>query len=323
MRQKSHLVWDIIISEKGKGERNMGQVVYIDLLFLVDFSMDFLCFFVTARLLHRPFRLWRCMIAAAMGGIYSVGIIFLKLNTFLGLIADLGFCILMCLCAFGIKNMKLDRFLLCSSVYFGVSMGTGGCMTAMYSLLNKLDLPFGEVENNPDGISVWLFGLLALFSGIVALKGGQLFKNVSNDTVSAVDITYMGACLRVIGMTDTGNMLKDPISGRAVLIVDAETLKGLLSEKCINSALVGDISGVISDNPGHRVRLISMHTASGSSMSCAFIPDKMMISAADEKGNFESPYETDLLFAPAHLSLTKDRRARGCAALIPGEITYR
>ena len=50
----------------------MGRVVYADLLFLVDFSMDFLCFFITARLLHRRFFFVRSILAAAIGGVYSV-----------------------------------------------------------------------------------------------------------------------------------------------------------------------------------------------------------------------------------------------------------
>ena len=79
----------------------MGQVVYADLLFLVNFSMDFLCFFVTARLLHRRFKVARSILAAAMGGVYSVAILFVSMNAILGLIADLGFCMLMCLSAYG------------------------------------------------------------------------------------------------------------------------------------------------------------------------------------------------------------------------------
>ena len=192
----------------------MGQIVYADLLFLVNFSMDFLCFFVTARILSRTFKIGRCMLASAMGGVYSVAMLFVSLHPAVVFLADLGLCALMCLAAYGIKDKKMSEFLLHITVYFGVSMGTGGCMTAMYSLLNRMELPLSEVEKNPDGISVWLFGLLAVASGVVAMLGGKFFKNVSSDTVSVVNIKYKGASLSVRGMTDTGNMLKDPISGK-------------------------------------------------------------------------------------------------------------
>ena len=301
----------------------MGQTVYADLLFLVNFSMDLLCFFVTARLLRRPFRIRRCILAAAMGGVYSVAILFVKMNSVLGLVADLGFCALMCLCAYGIKDKKASEFILHTTVYFGVSMGTGGCMTAMYSLLNKMDLPLGEVSNNPDGISVWLFGLLAAVSGAAAMFGGKLFKNISIDTVSDIEITYRGVVLTVRGITDTGNMLKDPIGGKPVIIVDATSLQSILSKSCIDAAIVGDISAIISEDSSHKVRLIPMHTASGSSVACAFVPERIRISVRGRRGAANEKYvDADAIFAPARLCLSSDRAAKGCSALIPADITY-
>lgn len=301
----------------------MGQTVYADLLFLVNFSMDFLCFFITVRLLRRPFKVLRCLLAAAIGGVYSVAILFVNMNVILGLVADLGFCIVMCLCAYGIKGKRTDEFLLHTAVYFGVSMGIGGCMTAMYSLLNRIDLPLGEVESNPDGISVWLFGLLAIVSGLAAMLGGEFFKNTSNDTVSEVEIAYMGKKIKLRGMTDTGNMLKDPISGKSVIVIDSAILLPLLSEACIGCALKGDIGGVMNESEGHKVRLVPINTASGSSVICAFVPEKITVCSLDKNGKSkENKTDIDALFAPAVLKLSNVKKAEGCSALIPGDINY-
>lgn len=299
----------------------MGQIVYADLLFLVNFSMDFLCFFVTARILSRPFRIFRSILASAMGGVYSVVMLFITMHAAVVFLADLGFCALMCLVAYGVKDKKMSGFLLHITVYFGVSMGTGGCMTAMYSLLNRMELPLSEVEKNPDGISVWLFGLLAVVSGAVAMIGGKFFKNVSSDTVLMIDVVYKGASLSVRGMTDTGNMLRDPISGRPVVIIDSTALSGLVSYACIELAIRGDISGIMSLDPSHRVRLVPMKTASGGSVVCAFVPDKMTVAELDKNGREgKRAVETDALFAPAVLHISRDKSAVGCAALVPSGI---
>ena len=255
----------------------MGQVVYADLLFLVNFSMDFLCFFVTARLLHRRFKVARSILAAAMGGVYSVAILFVSMNAILGLIADLGFCMLMCLCAYGIKDKTFGDFMLHTTVYFGVSMGTGGCMTAMYSLLNRMDLPLGEVEKNPDGISVWLFGLLAIISGCTALWGGKLFRSSADGDVYEIVIAYGGSSLTISGMVDTGNLLKDPISGKPIIIVEKKALLGIIDEGVLNKSLRGDAEGIVSQSSSHRVRIVPMNTASGRSVVCAFVPEKLII----------------------------------------------
>ena len=294
----------------------MGQIVYVDLLFLVNFSMDFLCFFVTARLLCRPFRPLRSIVAAAMGGVYSVAVLFINLHSVPALIADLGFCALMCLCAFGIKGKKTSEFLLHTTVYFGVAMGTGGCMTAMYSLLNRMDLPLGEVEKNPDGISVWVFGLLAVISGAVALWGGKVFKSSAASEVYEITIDYHGASLTLTGMVDTGNMLRDPISGKPVIIVDKNSLAGLLDETTLNRAIRGDFSGVMRKDCSHKARMVIMRTVSGSSMVCAFVPERITL----RNKKLTSTYEAGALFAPGELCLGIEKMAVGCAALIPGEL---
>lgn len=305
-----------------KGVCGVGQIVYADLLFLVNFSMDFLCFFVTARLLHRPFKIWRGMAAATMGGVYSVAVLFIEMNAVTGLLSDLGFCLLMCLCAYGIKNKKTGEFFLHYTVYFGVSAGTGGCMTAMYSLLNRMELPLDEVEKNPDSISVWIFGILAILSGIIALYGGRLFKS-SSDRMLIVDIVYRGERLTVRGMTDTGNMLCDPISGRPVIIIDSEAMSRFIGADAVEAAMRGDISSIMTLDPAHRARLIPMSTANGRSLICAFIPDKIRVeSETVKRGLFDNgriAYESDSLFAPAKLRFAIGRTAMGYAALLPKE----
>lgn len=299
----------------------MGQVVYADLLFLVNFSMDFLCFFITARLLHRPFRVLRSILASAMGGVYSIVILFMNFKLLPEFIADLGFCILMCLCAVGIKGKRIGEFFFYTSVYFGVSMGTGGCMTAMYSLLNRMDLPLSSVKDNPDGISVWLFGLLALVSGIVAMIGGKLFKNASSTEISTVNITYGGKTASLRGMIDTGNMLKDPISGKPVIIIDKRSLKELMPEETITKAMNGDALGVIRENNENKIRLISVKTAAGSSIACAFVPQRITVDTCGKRGRSKCT-EIDALFAPADLCLSSYKMAMGCSVLLPRDITY-
>jgi stage II sporulation protein GA (sporulation sigma-E factor processing peptidase) len=300
----------------------MGQIVYADLLFLVNFSMDFLCFFVTSRILQRRFSAWRCIVASAMGGVYSVAVLFMRLNFLFGLIADLTFCAIMCLIVYGIKDKTVGLFLLNTTVYFGVSMGMGGCMTAMYSLLNRMELPLGEVERNPDGISVWLFGLLAVCSGAVAFFGGGLFKS-SAEEISEIDIHYKGNRLSVRGMVDTGNMLRDPVSGRPIIMVDVKVMSGFMNSEVAVAALKGDVSKIISLDPTHKIRVVPMNTASGKALVCAFVPEKIHIRAVSIGKNSSSEragtVESDALFAPIDLCLPSSKAALGCAALLPNE----
>ena len=57
----------------------MGGEVYADLLFLVNFSMDYLCAYLTAAMLRRRAEPWRLLISSTVGGIYAVLALFLRI----------------------------------------------------------------------------------------------------------------------------------------------------------------------------------------------------------------------------------------------------
>ena len=154
----------------------MGQTVYVDLLFMINFSMDFLCFLLTSKLFGIKLSLGRSILAAAMGGVYSVAALFIGVGRGAALLIDVATCALMCAICFGgkKKNRSLPIYIL---TYLAISMMLGGVMTALFNLVNKLELPLPQ--NSSDGISVWMFAALALISAGVTLLGGALFKKRS------------------------------------------------------------------------------------------------------------------------------------------------
>ena len=46
-------------------------VIYSDVLFIINFSIDFLCLFICGRLNYRAVKWYRLVIGAALGGFYS------------------------------------------------------------------------------------------------------------------------------------------------------------------------------------------------------------------------------------------------------------
>ena len=300
----------------------MTQTVYADLLFLVNFSMDLLCFYVTARLLHRKIKLFRMILASSIGGVYSVAILFMNVTSLGATAFDLSLCALMCLLAFGIKDSGAFGYFMSSAVYFGVSVGTGGLMTAMYSLLNRMDLPLDQLGNDGYDISVWGFGVLAAVSAVAASCGGKFIKSVSNDTVSKVVIEYKGRAAVINGMEDTGNLLTDPISGKPIVVIDLKSASRLLGEDCAQMAATGHVSDLIRANGDHKIRVVPINTASGNSLLCAFVPERMIVNVSKSSklngGKMrERSIEVDALFAPSELNFDVNKKAVGCGALVP------
>ena len=287
----------------------MGQTVYVDLLFMINFSMDFLCFFLCARLLDRKLSLPRVLMASAIGGLYSNVALFIKIGKIFALVIDIGVCVLMCAVAFHRKG-KISTLPLNVLVYFAISMALGGFMTAIFNLLNKVNLPIEK--NSSDGISVWAFSVLAIISAVITLVGGRFFKKRTSHKSADVKITYNGKSKTLLALADSGNLLREPISGKACIIADISSLSDILSKDMVSAARKKDISAIknFSDRDAKSVRIVPIRTAGGEGILLALKVESVTV----DSGHGES--EVDAFIVLSDIKESADGRQ----ALLPTEL---
>lgn len=287
----------------------MGQTVYVDLLFLINFSMDFLCFFLSSKLLGKKLSVWRAGIAAVLGGIYASAVLFWSVGRIAALAIDIAACAGMCAVAFYERGRarSLPFYIL---VYFAISMALGGFMTALFNLLNKADLPLEQ--GTSDGLSVWVFALLAAASAIITLLGGRFFGRRAVQKNADIVISYAGKSVRLRGMSDSGNLLHEPISGRVCIVADLGALRPILPTRVYDAARKKDAGAIgrLSPEDAARVRVVPIRTAGGEGMLLALRADRVMIDC----GSGEA--EIDALVALSDISSSAD----GNEALIPAEL---
>ncbi len=287
----------------------MAQDVYADLLFLINFSMDYLCLYVCAKVMARRIRLPRLLLSAALGGIYSVLSLFISLTSFLSVVIDIGVCLIMCAIVFAEKGRNLSSTLLCTFLFVGISMMTGGCMTAIFNFLNKLDLPLSDIGE--DGISTYLFAILAAIAGFISLRSGEIISRRAPIRECKLYITFQGREIELSGFSDSGNLVKDPISGRAVIIVDRDTVAKSLPIEEFDEFKSRKPSAKL---PFGALRLIPINTAGGRGLLVAALPEKTVIEYAHRKKRVS--FEVDALFAPSEIG----KSAEGYTAIVPQEI---
>ena len=256
------------------------MVVYADLLFLINFSMDFLCMFLSVKLLHLRQHKGRMLPAAVVGGLYSVVSLLVSVRQWVALLLDVGMCFAMCALSAAGKGVRPGRLFLLCGTYFGISALMGGGMTALYNLLNKLDLPLGEVQG--DGISAWMFLVLATAAALVAAFGSRLFSRQSAKRTCRVRVRLADAAWEFDGLCDSGNLLCDPISGTPVIVADRQAwLQRLPTElRCtVESAGRESDAGAY----GKRIRIVPMQTAQGSTLAIALLPDEVLLEEPNGK----------------------------------------
>lgn len=288
----------------------MLQDVYADLLFLINFSMDYLCLYICARIMHKKMYLCKMLIASAVGGIYSIVSLFLPVSSLLSVLTDCLVCLIMCTVAFSSRGVKAGSVLLCTFLYVGISMMTGGCMTALFNWLNRLELPIEELGS--DGISTYLFAILAAVAGFISLKGGQIVSSRSSVTECHLKVRFCNNDFEFSGICDSGNLVRDPISGKPVVFLDRKTVASKLDISFLDDFKNGKMA---KDCPCKSLRLIIVNTAAGTSAISAALPEKMILEAEYRRGK-TILLEPDVLIALSDIKSS----AQGYNAIVPAQI---
>lgn len=286
------------------------QEVYADLYFLVNMSMDLLCLNLTAALLHRGVRRWRLLLASAVGGGFALAVLLLGVDGAFGVALDVLAAGGICAIAFARRGVRRKSVPLVAArtvgAYFLLSVLLGGVMTVLFQWLNRLHLPFDAISE--DHISVWLFAVLALVSGLLTRNGGRLLGFSHRVKTAVVNAVLFGRPVTFLAMVDTGNLLRDPASGRSVILCNADKLRDVLPAWVFLP--VGDprrVEREYSYATARRLRLIPSATATGTALLTAIVPDSLSLTDRD------GTRECDFLVAIASLG----ENAAGFDALLP------
>ena len=287
----------------------MEQTVYGDILFFVNFCMDFQCLFLTAKLLHRPFSLLRGAIFATFGALYACIALFLSVSGLWAFLADCGVCFFMCIGTFLQKEGKLRHVFLPFALYFGVSFALGGVMSGIASLLSHIEVPMGSQGTE---LSSGAFFLLALLGGALTFFWGRLTQRRAKGKRVELKLSFEGKTLSFVCMVDTANLLRDPVGGKPVVLLDRKAAQGLFPKELLHIAEHHDQSKLsnLSLDLARRVRLIPASAATGNGLLLAIAPDRAVLDTG--KGAFE----IDVLIAP--VALFTD--GNDYKALLPAEL---
>lgn len=283
----------------------MEVEVYADILFLLNAGMDGLCFCLTGKLLHRRLSSLRVLAGAVLGGVYAVASLLFDVGQAAALGLDVGVCLLLCLLVFG----RRGGFWTASAAYFLLSLVMGGVMTGLYHLLNRMHLsdylPLGE-----EGPGTWLFALLALAGSGITLWGGRFFRRTAAVRACRVTVVLHGRRVELEGMVDTGNLLRDPMSGRAVICGEREALIPILPAPLADALRGRGMDALAVSEDARRLRLIPAGTVTGGGMLTGFLPDRVEV--AYEHHGKQVTRTVDAVVAAADLA--------GTRALVPSEL---
>ena len=231
----------------------MYYEIFIDVLFTMNYVMDFFLLRLVNRLLHSSATLGRSLLGAFIG---AGGICLLALrpgsrmmNTILVHVV-----INTLMVKFGCKLSKIRELLRGVLVLYTASFLLGG----MIMLIRKYAGTWG----------IQVFLLSGTISYLFLAAGIRVYTRSEKkaDRMYKVRLYANGKCKEETAFLDTGNRLTDSVSGKPVCICNIDILKGLLEENTLRE-LEQFSSGLISGNFGnlhpHFLPFISLGCSQG------------------------------------------------------------
>ena len=273
------------------------EIIYVDSLFLVNFFINYFVLTATSSICSVPIRRKRLVAAAALGAGYAVILVIPNLGFLAKVPVKLAVAGFMLLVAYGNEG-RLGR--LCA-VFFAVAAALGGVVYAVSI--------FGGYPNPYNGIVLVSMRTLVLSFAVCFAALKTVFRH-SADRVARIierlDIRLGENSVSVSALRDTGNQLREPITGRAIAISEIDLLLPLFSnetacallEKAGSAAESLSAVAAVAEDVG-RFQLVP-YSAVGvtNGLLLAFRPDGVRINDKEQK---------DILIALSPNRLSEDR----------------
>ncbi len=245
------------------------ETIYIDRLFILNLIIDYLILLGTARVCGLMLRRWRYLFGALLGAAYAAMSVIPSLVFLTLLPLKLAVGIAMAVIAFG----KEKRILRCTLVFFAVSALFGGAVWAI-SVQSGSNLK--SLVYIPVSMPILVLSFAVIY-GALSLVFRRTLKG-ADKKVFDVRIEFMGRCVQLRALSDSGNSLYDPLTNCEVIICSAESLAPIFAERTelLKSGNAADIITV--PEFAGRLRLIpycAVGTASG--LLPAFRPDSVTV----------------------------------------------
>lgn len=267
-------------------------VVYADVVWFVNFVMDAVLLATSAWIAKRDRRWRRILLGALIGSLYAMLLFLPRLSTLTTWPGKAIASLVMVYVAIPHRSW-LDLLRNCTLFYF-VAFVFAGAAVAMHYAIPGVSMAGGTIVGGKHLAYVTSTKSLSLVVAIVlgtmlisyATKRAHRLRRLEASLYRA-KLTFNGSQACFLGLADTGNQLRHPLSGRPVCLVDLAVLHPLLPDG-LSGVLKGgepvyDAMNQLPESLVSRFTVVPFRGAGGSQTFClAFRPDALSLVSDDE-----------------------------------------
>jgi stage II sporulation protein GA (sporulation sigma-E factor processing peptidase) len=246
--------------------------------------MDYMILWSTAKLMHYDLNKIRLVVGSFIGAVFSIIILFPELYFLNYIIVKIIFSILIVLATF--FPFKLKKLFSILIYFYFMNFAVGGIVIGLIFLFNSNNL----MNKNKLLLKIFYFNFKYLFWAVIfilvlSLLYRNVFKNHFNNMVNVpVTICINNKIITTKALLDTGNNLKDPMSGMPVIVTDFNVIKDVLplsfQKMCTGNyeITLNELSKITDTALYKRLRIIPFNSVGKTSgMMIGIIPDEIIV----------------------------------------------
>ena len=222
------------------------MTIYLDVVILENLIMNSIIIYVTAIVMRIKIKHIKIIISSLIGAIYSVASYISNVPIYSNFFLKIILSIVMVYIAFSPKSLKiLTKQII---IFYLTSFLFGGVAFALIYVIKPQEILM------KNGLFLGTYPLKTVFIGaiiasIILIVGFKIVKTKINkkDCFVDVKIKILSKEILIKVMVDTGNLLKEPITGTPVIIVESVALEPILPKEILNnlsSILGGDLKKI-------------------------------------------------------------------------------
>lgn len=245
------------------------KTIYVDVYFLINFTVDLLALHFASRFSKVPIRNIRLILSALIGGFYAVGSVFVGDNKILQILTFLVSLFLITVTsATGVGLFRKIKFVIS---FITVQFLIGGITYFGFVFLDRF-FDFNESADGVEKRSLLLFSFVILFAiGIIKLLFA-FFSGSDSEKFVNVRINLLGESIQCAALVDSGNLVRDPIDFTPVLF-----LKRATAEKLFSTGIPEFNEGKIPERYKKNVRLIPINRGEVNEILYGIRPDGVYV----------------------------------------------
>ena len=210
------------------------MTVYLDIVLIENICMNYIILLATGLILKNKISNIKILLSSLLGGIYAVCSYITKLEIYSTLIMKIILSITMVYLAFNSKNIK--QLLKQLVIFYLTSFAFGGCAFALLYFVKPQNILIKNgvyIGTYPLKIAI-LGGLLGFIIINISFK---IIKNRINkkNMFCDIEIYLNNNVTKVHALVDTGNLLKEPITGNPVIVVEKENLYDIMPKEILDN----------------------------------------------------------------------------------------